>query len=583
MEFFISLLEKFGAGLDMFNRNFGHISCRSILTGLAFSVLLSTVIYREYSWSNSNLVLKNRLAEREKDIDSLKLQVLIDEFSDTRRNACLLGSGECTNEDNVFERAIAGDSQNGGTDEFSVSSFRERLSNIVSSTSEALNLKVVDLEVLMKPKILDRVGFQTIFLCVLVFVNDRYRTHSSTVFPTSTPLRGNAGMDTETDNSIHRQWTMANRYFESHITRRKIVCEGVLYLAVGVLATMSRFNIIEMGLVVPFILKFLLLWFISNYVFSFFYNVQRLYKYMPQDRVELWKSLCQPSWWGWAIPRIITSDGFRFANSAAQTNGMIEALTCQAVVLFGELFYYYPFYYFYFYNDYFYGKNTVSEFTEFTRRRNIFLLNMLLHGALINLLSSVFVIVALGTPKWCRKAIGYLVDFNSPLLHPWLMTLVRFNGYICYIRIIWYFFTGNSTYYTTIVLLCLAQGLTSAGNTCTSNISVLSYKEQTRAYLMEPFVRSFIGNHILKNAKYYEREDCEYKTEQEVVDAVSVLFVDLYEALLDKTGTVQYVRTCYPSRYTVLLFYTLHDIVWYRTALYCTTLNYTSLHHTILY
>lgn len=537
MEFFKSFVEYMGGAFNVLDRNLGHISCRSLLTGIAFSILLSTGIYREYSWSHSNFVLQNRLAEREKDIDSLKLQVLIDEFSDTRRNACLLGSAECTNEDIGFDKAMSGDNQNERTDEFFVASFRQRLSKIVASTSEALNLKVVDLEVMMKPNILDRLGYQTIFLFVVVFMNDRYRTHSSSVFPTSTPLRETTGSDQGTENSIRRQWTLSNRFFESHISRRKIVCEGVLHLAVCVLAVTARLNFIEKSLVVPFVLKFLLLWFISNYVFSFFYNLQRLHKYLPHDRVELWKSLCQSSWWLWAIPRIITSDGFRFANSVAQTNGMIEAVTCQAVIFTGELFYYYPYYYFYFYNDYFYGKNTVSEFTEYTAMRNIFLLNILIHAAIPNLLSSLCSIVALGTPKWCRKAILYVVNFDSPALHPWLITIVRMNGIACYGGIVWYFFTGNSTNFTTIILLCLAQGITSAGNTSISNISVLSSKQQARAYLMEPFVRSFMGNHILKNAMYYEREDCEYKTEQEVVDAVSVLFVDLYEALLDKAGT----------------------------------------------
>ena len=242
---------------------------RSIFTGLAVAVLLSTVVYREYSWSNSNFNLKNRLVEREKDIESLKLQLLIDEFSDTRRNACLLGSGVCANDDKGSERTLIGDSENDMIEEFSVTSFKERLSNIVSSTSEALNLKVVGLEVMMKPYILDRIGYQTVFLCVLVIMNDRYRTHSSTVFPTTTPLRESAGMNEEGESMIHRQWSLSNKFFESFNCKRKIVCEGVMYFAVIVLAAASLFNIVERSLVVPFLLKFLLLWFISSYVFWF--------------------------------------------------------------------------------------------------------------------------------------------------------------------------------------------------------------------------------------------------------------------------------------------------------------------------
>lgn len=135
--------------------------------------------------------------------------------------------------------------------------------------------------------ILDRAGYLTIFLCIIVFMNDRYRTHSTTIFVTSAPLQGNSGIRTEEENSIYRQRMLRMKLFESFITRRKVVCEGVLYFAIIVLVAVSLLNIVERSVMVLFLLKFLLFWFIAVYCFSFFYNLQRLQKRIPQNIVQL--------------------------------------------------------------------------------------------------------------------------------------------------------------------------------------------------------------------------------------------------------------------------------------------------------
>ena len=145
------------------------------------------------------------------------------------------------------------------------SSFRPNVWNC--SARKALNLKVVDLEMTVERCILDPVGYLTMSLCVLVFVNDRYRTHSPTIYGWP-PLQGNPGID-----AIYRERTLRIKFLESFILKRRLVSEAMLSFATIVLTGASLLNFIERSFMVPFLLKFLLIWFISSYFFCFFYNL----------------------------------------------------------------------------------------------------------------------------------------------------------------------------------------------------------------------------------------------------------------------------------------------------------------------
>lgn len=197
---------------------------------------------------------------------------------------------------------------------------------------------------------------------------------------------------------------------------------------------------------------------------------------------------------------------------------------------------FYPCYYFYFYDDNFNEANTILESHEFIQRLHIFLLHLLMHWAIPHLLASMNYIVLLGTPNWCRKAIKYVIDLDSESLHPWLTALVRLNAYICYARILWFYFTGDGTTHTTIALTSTALRNYIAQYTAFATVRLLELKDYCRCFRRR-FVKYSTLDHINKNSRYYESEGRENKSDQEVVDAVSVLYLDVFEAMLERTGT----------------------------------------------
>lgn len=496
------------------------------------AVFLGSAIYREYSWSRSNFKLQNQILGYEKDIESLKLHLLIDELVDYKPDSSLTGSNYCIlngeTGDSMPDRQL-----NDKIDEFSLSAFQEKLSKIIDSTSQGLNIKKVDLRVITKQYILNWSGLLTVLLCVLVMLLEIFKGHSSTVFPTTTPMTEEEKEDEKNGNPNPRKWTMSNKFFENFVARKKILSNFFMYPAMFFAALFSWSFFERRGAINAFICKFLIQWMVAGYLSYFVFNFIRLLKYFPKNREEMWKSVFKLSWWQWMLPRVFTSEGFAFANFQTGDNGIIAAVFSLCGCIGVDLLCIYPYYYFYYYNDYYDGQNTAAETTEYTRRRNIFLSNMAIQLALsmINYFSAV--VSVMGSPTWIRVI---LWKEQTPTFRLAAVVGLMANAALCLLRILWYIATGKCTYYACFVsLFFILHHIVNfiAINAITTTILE---KITARTALIEPFVRSFIGNHIMKNAAYYEREGSEYKTDEEVVDAVAVLYVDLFEGILDKTG-----------------------------------------------
>lgn len=385
----------------------------------------------------------------------------------------------------------------------------------------------------MERCILDGIGYLTMSLCVLVFLYDKYRTHSRTIYGSSIPFRRNPGINSEKQNLIDDEQMLRINFFESFITKRKMVCESVLYFAVIVLTAASLLNFVEKSFMVLLLLKFLLLWFISTYIFNFFYNLQKLQRHFVQELPEI---LFRSSFWMWLIPRIISSDRFRFVNPSIESNGMAEAVLLQITFLLCEMCYYYPCYYFY-YKDPFNDTNDIFESVDFTSKQNFFVLSTLLQWAIPHLFLNFFYMVGLGTPRiprWCKKAIDRVIKWDSKFFVPMLSRLLQLNACISYAHVVMYYFHGNST---TVVLLCIAMGNYIAHNSAENSLRLLLHKDMPRESYRYRFVRYFVLLHMRKHSKYYENHKCEYKSDRKITDDVSLLFTDIFEAMLDKTGT----------------------------------------------
>ena len=236
------------------------------------------------------------------------------------------------------------------------------------------------------------------------------------------------------------------------------------------------------------------------------------------------------------LPRVFTSEGFIFANFQTGDNGIIPAVFSLAGCIGADLVCFYPYYYFYYYNDYYSGQNSGPEILEYTRRRNIFLTNMALQLALSMFAFFYAAVSVMGSPIWMRLIVR---KEQTPTLPLGTVVVLMGNAALCLLRILWYIATGRSTSYACFISLFFILHHVINFIAINAITTTIVEKISARTALIEPFVRTFIGNHIMKNAAYYEREGSEYKTDEEVVDAVALLFVDLFEGLLDKTGEVE--------------------------------------------
>ena len=482
------------------------------------TAFLGAVIYREFSWSNSNKALKALIGGYEKDIESLKLHLLVNDLV------------ECT--------------QN--FDNFSIANFQEKLSKIITSASKAMNIKIVDLTMLMKPYILNWGGLLIIVLCTLVMLVEIFRSHSDTVFPSTKLFKKRDSSKGSDDNIEPPKWCMPNKHFETYIAKRKILSNLWMYSLLFLLAVTSWFNIIPMTSAVPFILKFLVLWSTASYISLFIFNYTRLMKYLPKDFSEIKKCLLKLSWWMWFIPRIITSDGFIYADKLKGDNGLLPAFCAFIGNITKDISFCYPYYYFYYYGHIFYGQNTEIEYTELTRRRNIFLLNMMIQLSISMCMYNIKVITAFGSPKGLKTKIKYYIDMEKDTIISCLIISYLGNTVLCVLRILWYSVTGRSTYYATFVLyLFLLPMIAKIFSNSTINFILLE-KAAVRTTVLEDFLRLLIENHIIKNRDVYEDMNDE-KDMQNICNEMALLYVDLFEGLLDATGTYAhtYVLTFY--------------------------------------
>jgi hypothetical protein len=504
----------------------------NLLVGILVAIFLGSAVYREHSWSRSNFKLRNQVIGYEKDIESLKLQLLIDELVDYKPDDSQTGSNYCIlnseTGDKIPERQLIDK-----IDEFSISAFQEKLSKIIESTSHAVNIKKIDLRVITKQYILNWNGLLTVLLCVLVMLLEIFKGHSSTVFSTSTPLTEEEKEDEKKGNPNPRKWSLSNKYFETYIAKKKILSNFFMYPVLFFAALFSWAFYERRGAINSFLFKFLIQWMVAGYLSYFVFNFIRLMKYFPKDRDEMWKSIFKLSWWQWVLPRVFTSEGFAFANFQTGDNGIIPAVFSLAGCIGADIVCCYPYYYFYYYTDYYQGQSTAPEILEYTRRRNIFLSNMTLQLALSMFAFFYAAVSVMGSPIWMKVIVR---KEQSPTVPLGTVVVLITNAALCLLRILWYIATGGSTLYACFVsLFFILHHIVNfiAINAITTTIVE---KISARTALIEPFVRTFIGNHIMKNAAYYEREGSEYKTDEEVVDAVAVLFVDLFEGILDKTG-----------------------------------------------
>lgn len=507
----------------------------NLLVGILVTIFLGSAVYRENSWSRSNFKLRNQIIGYEKDIESLKLQLLIDELVDYKPDASLTGSNYCIlnseTGENIPERQLIDK-----IDEFSLSAFQEKLLKIVESTSDAVNIKKIDLRVIMKPYILNWSGLLTVLLCVLVMLLEIFRGHSSTVFSTTSPMTEDEKEEEKKGNPNPRKWSLSNKYFETYIAKKKILSNFFMYPVLFLSALFSWSFSQSRGAINSFLFKFLIQWMIAGYLAYFVFNFTRLMKYFPKDREETWKCLFKLSWWQWMLPRVFTSEGFIFANFQTGDNGIIPAVFSLAGCIGADLVCFYPYYYFYYYNDYYSGQNSGPEILEYTRRRNIFLTNMALQLALSMFAFFYAAVSVMGSPIWMRLIVR---KEQTPTLPLGTVVVLMGNAALCLLRILWYIATGRSTSYACFISLFFILHHVVNFIAINAITTTIVEKISARTALIEPFVRTFIGNHIMKNAAYYEREGSEYKTDEEVVDAVALLFVDLFEGLLDKTGEVE--------------------------------------------
>lgn len=396
-------------------------------------------------------------------------------------------------------------------------------------TSDIMLLKFVEIadSKILKPHIFDRIGFLMILFCVLLIVYERYRALSSTAFPTTASLRRNIGVDARMKSVAYWHWFQSNKFFESFVTRRRVLCLAVMNFTTFILGLASLFNIVDRSLVVPLLLKFLFLWFISTYIFSFFYNMSRININFSKEALS---SYFGSRWFG-LIARIISSDEFRYASSSSSIFTH-EAALYQSLGFIFEFFYYYPYYYFYKHNDYFHGRYTPAELTQYTWRRSVFLLIMLIQSSLPIFIGSVLTMATIGTPKWCKAA----ENFKCIKHLKTLILLESWCSYVFLLYVVWYFLYGNCTYYASYVLLLIGMQVSmhslylavSSGHVFTKCMVLGSVKLQ--------FMRYRMRDHFSKYKAYYTRK-CQENKEREVALAVTALFSDLVEAMLDKTGS----------------------------------------------
>ena len=165
-----------------------------------FSFLIC-IIYREYSWSRSNYNLRNKIDDYKKDIESLKLELLIEQIIDLRKedtlskfnseeknvlgNVLLNGEINLNSNKNGDKNKIENNDANNEIrskvenendknfddkmDSFSLSAFQEKLSKIVSKTTHAININIIDLKIIMKTPILNLNSFYMMILIVIIF------------------------------------------------------------------------------------------------------------------------------------------------------------------------------------------------------------------------------------------------------------------------------------------------------------------------------------------------------------------------------------------------------------------------------
>ena len=564
-------------------RVLGQMKLHTLISGVVVVLVLAGTVYREYSWSKENFKLKNRIRENEKDIEALKLHLLVDEIIDFKREDLISScSAQSAYDDKEMHTEISNAPFVDKMDNFSVIAFQEKLSKIVGDTTYAINMTVIDLKVIIKPYMLNWNGILTIILITFAMVLEIFHGHSGTVYPSTTihktsnrNLNGSSsgkekGVEKEEDKADVSQppkWSLANKYFEVYIAKRKVLSNAIVYFIIFWMAFLAWLNLITRITVISYLLKFLILWTIGTYLSFFVFNFIRIKQYFPADSVEFRKCFFKYQWWLWLFPRIFTSEGFLYANMSKEDNGLMAAVFSLIGSILRDICCFYPYYYFYYYHDYYQKQSMINSMkinfdlinTENIRRRNVFLLNMILQLSISMMINFIFTLLAFGSPIWFKKIMKkfYNFDVESSVSYPIIILIA--NTFLVLIRIIWYFFVGNSTWFACLisVFFLLHHIVNFISINCVT--TTLMEKALARTALIESFVRTFIGNHIYKYSEYYERDTCEYRTDDEVVEAVGALFVDLFEALLDKTGN--------SHKKNILLYFSMYGNRWIKERL----------------
>jgi hypothetical protein len=172
---------------------------------------------------------------------------------------------------------------------------------------------------------------------------------------------------------------------------------------------------------------------------------------LPTNRVELYKNICKLSWWLWVLPRLFTSEGFIHTDSVKEDNGVFTAILIIFVDILKDFIGFYPYYYFYYYNEYFYSHKGV----DYGRRRDIFLVNMTLQLSISMCIYYYSTILTLGSPSYIIKKIKnniYTSIYNSQTFLSGHVLLLLANIVLTIVRVIWYFFISNSTWYQSMVI-----------------------------------------------------------------------------------------------------------------------------------
>jgi hypothetical protein len=342
---------------------------------------------------------------------------------------------------------------NNDIDNFSLEKFQEKLMKIIDITRGTINTTIVDMKIIIKAYILNWYGLFVIVCSVLTMLVEMFKLHKTTVLSSTLEKKkeNEKNENEKNGNENNYIWSYGNKFFEAYIIKRKILMNAIIFTFIFILAIVGWLNLISRKTAILFIFKFIILWTMANYISFFMYNYIRIKPYLPTNRIELYKNICKLSWWLWLLPRLFTSEGFLHTDSSKEDNGVFTAILIIFMDILKDVIGYYPYYYFYYYNEYFY----THKGDDYGRRRDIFLINMILQLSISMCVYYYSTILTIGSPQYIIKMIKkntYTSIYNSQTFLSGHVLILLANIVLTIVRVIWYFFISNSTWFQSMII-----------------------------------------------------------------------------------------------------------------------------------